>query len=63
MQSLLYPNEMRLSKAQSVFFKPFMSLFGEMFKPETATYAFDSVDGCTPSATVQIQLIYIFAIF
>ena len=26
-----------------------MSLFGEMFKPETATYAFDSVDSCEPS--------------
>lgn len=26
-----------------------MSLFGEMFKPETATYAFDSVDGCQGS--------------
>jgi len=45
----LYPNELRASKAQGVFFKPFMSLFGEMFKPETATYAFDSVDGCQSS--------------
>lgn len=50
MQSLLYPNEVRVEKAFSqLWFKPYMSLFGEMFKPETATYAFDSVDACEDS--------------
>ena len=29
-----------------------MSLFGEMFKSETATYAFDSVDNCQESSRV-----------
>ena len=50
MQSLLYPNEVRAEKAfTQLWFKPYMSLFGEMFKPETATYAFDSVDSCEDS--------------
>ena len=50
MQSLLYPNEVRTEKVFSqLMFKPYMSLFGEMFKPETATYAFDSVDSCQDS--------------
>jgi len=53
MQSLLYPNETRSGKAAAqLIFKPYMSLFGEMFKPETATYAFDSVDSCEKSVDV-----------
>ena len=34
MQSLLYPNETRVEKVfNQLWFKPYMSLFGEMFKP------------------------------
>ena len=34
MQSLLYPNETRIEKVfNQLWFKPYMSLFGEMFKP------------------------------
>lgn len=55
MQSLLYPNETRVEKVfNQLWFKPYMSLFGEMFKPETATYAFDSVDSCEPSGSVMM---------
>ena len=53
MQSLLYPNEIRSGKAATqLIFKPYMSLFGEMFKTETATYAFDSVSSCEKSVDV-----------
>ena len=44
MQSILYPNEYRMEKMFSqLWFKPYMSLFGEMFKSETGTYVFDTI--------------------
>ena len=53
MQTVLYPNETRVQRSFSqLWFKPYMSLFGEMFKPETATYAFDSVADCEPSYSI-----------
>jgi len=52
MMSLLYPNETRDSKFETMFFKPFMMLFGEMFKSELSDYAFETVDGCIPNSRI-----------
>ena len=52
MMSLLYPNETRASKYETMFFKPFMMLFGEMFKSELSDYAFETVDNCIPNSRI-----------
>ena len=52
MMSLLYPNETRDSKFETMFFKPFMMLFGEMFKSELSDYAFETVDDCVPNSRI-----------
>ena len=52
MMSLLYPNEARDSKFETMFFKPFMMLFGEMFKSELSDYAFETVDDCIPNSRI-----------
>ncbi|CBY40394.1 unnamed protein product [Oikopleura dioica] len=52
MMSLLYPNETRDSKYETMFFKPFMMLFGEMFKSELSDYAFETVDDCIPNSRI-----------
>merc|ERR1712037_756265 len=50
--SLLYPNETREGKYETMFFKPFMMLFGEVFKSELSDYAFETVDDCIPNSRI-----------
>lgn len=46
--ALLYPNEMRISESlEGVFFKPILTLYGELFLSEYTTYDFnDPLNGC-----------------
>ena len=52
--ALLYPNEMRISESlEGVFFKPILTLYGELFLSEYTTYDFnDPLNGC--SATTKL---------
>ena len=51
--ALLYPNELRLSESlEGIFFKPVLTLYGEMFLSEYTDYDFN--DGLTCSKTSNI---------
>ena len=51
--ALLYPNELRLSESlEGIFFKPVLTLYGEMFLSEYTEYDFN--DGLTCSKTSDI---------
>ena len=51
--ALLYPNELRLSESlEGIFFKPVLTLYGEMFLSEYTEYDFN--DGLTCSITSDI---------
>ena len=61
-KGLLYSNENRTESngiplsLGKIGFKPYFSLFGEMFKAETATYAFDTYDTCTISEVIDYRV-------
>ena len=50
--ALLYPNEMRISESlEGVFFKPILTLYGELFLSEYTTYDFnDPLNGCAATS-------------
>ena len=58
--ALLYPNEMRISESlEGVFFKPILTLYGELFLSEYTTYDFnDPLNGC--AATSKLLVLNVF---
>ena len=54
--ALLYPNEMRISESlEGVFFKPILTLYGELFLSEYTTYDFnDPLNGCAATSKLLV---------
>ena len=56
--ALLYPNEVRFSEAmQGIFFKPILTLYGELFLSEYTAYDFnDPLGGCAKQLDIRKDL-------